>query len=274
MEKTHQKLKKTENNEESKLEVVVGSDFTCEICTEIVSASNKFSNNASTGKCKHEFCCDCVAKYIESMVGINVAYITCPALECKFSLDPVSCKSIITKHLFDKWCDLLCHATVSNYYSKRFIYCPYRDCSALILNECKDKVQKCNCPNCKNEICFQCKSPWHARYRCRDKAKYKDSDDFLARKLIEKKKWTRCPHCGNAVEQIGGCPSINCRCGEIFCHACGKPSRAGHRCRQSCCTSESLEDVCMYTMVLIVMIAVLLFIVELIVLSCKSLNEP
>ncbi|XVF29485.1 hypothetical protein REPUB_Repub15cG0124800 [Reevesia pubescens] len=186
------------------------SDFTCEICIEPVRANNKF-NSSTSCKCKHDFCSDCIAKYIESKVEFNVADIKCPALSCEFSLDPLSCRTILSNHLFIKWCDLLCNATVLNHYSNRFVYCPYRDCSALILNECKDKVKKCTCPNCKNEFCFQCKKPWHAGFRCREKGKFRDQNDVLVGKLIEAKKWTRCPKCGNAVERTGGCISVRCR---------------------------------------------------------------
>ncbi|XVF65698.1 hypothetical protein PTKIN_Ptkin09bG0270100 [Pterospermum kingtungense] len=196
------------------------SPFTCEICDEPVSSKINF-NNSTTSKCKHDICCDCIAKYIESKVELNIADINCPALECTSQLDPISCRPIIPNHVFDKWCDLLFDATVSRCYSNRFIYCPYGDCSALIVNECNYKVQKCRCPNCKNEICFQCKSRWHADYRCGDKGKYRDWNDFLAEKLIEEKKWSRCPNCGNAVERIAGCHWIGCRCGKRFCYDCG-----------------------------------------------------
>ncbi|EOY04745.1 Uncharacterized protein TCM_019932 [Theobroma cacao] len=45
------------------------SDFTCEICIENVSADNKFKNRSM---CKHDFCSDCIAKYIEAKTGLPV----------------------------------------------------------------------------------------------------------------------------------------------------------------------------------------------------------
>ncbi|XWS35318.1 hypothetical protein CRYUN_Cryun21dG0115600 [Craigia yunnanensis] len=186
------------------------SDFTCEICIEPFSADNKFKNSSM---CKHSFCSDCIAKYIEAkVVEFNIANINCPALDCKFLLDPLSCRPILSNQLFDKWCELLCHATVLEYYEHgRRCYCPYRDCSALVLNECNDKVTKSTCPNCKNNFCFQCKSSWHAGYQCSEMRTYRDRNDILLGKLIEEKKWTRCPTCGHAVERNGGCIMIHCR---------------------------------------------------------------
>ncbi|XVF84328.1 hypothetical protein PTKIN_Ptkin17bG0028200 [Pterospermum kingtungense] len=208
MGNTQQKFQQSQNDEKPEPEEP-DSDFTCEICIEPVGADNKFKNSSL---CKHSFCSDCVAKYIEAkVVEFNVANIDCPALDCKFSLDPLSCRPIISNHVFTKWCDLLCNATVLHHYSNKFVYCPYQDCSALILNECGGEPKQCTCPNCKNKFCFQCKCPWHAGYRCWEKEKFRDRNDVLVGELIEENKWTRCPKCGNVVERNGGCIYIRCR---------------------------------------------------------------
>ncbi|OMP12259.1 Zinc finger, C6HC-type [Corchorus capsularis] len=163
------------------------ADFTCEICIQPVDAKNKFKNN---GICKHNFCSDCIAKYIEAkVVEFNVANINCPALDCKFPLDPLSCRPILPHQLFDKWCDLLCGETVLEKYgiSKRS-YCPNPNCSTLVVSECNDKPSKSTCPNCKKEFCFKCQSRWHAGFRCSEKQIYTDRNDILFGKLIEKSK--------------------------------------------------------------------------------------
>ncbi|KAK6279505.1 hypothetical protein POUND7_019772 [Theobroma cacao] len=233
------------------------SDFTCEICIENVSADNKFKNRSM---CKHDFCSDCIAKYIEAKVlEYNISNISCPALNCDFSLDPISCRPVISNRLFNKWCDLLCSATVLEYYSDRSVYCPYRDCSALIVNECNDKVDKSTCPNCKKKFCFQCKSPWHAGYGCREKGMFRDKNDVLAGQLIEKMKWTRCPKCRNAVERNSGCLLIYCRCGHAFCHACGKEISPTQRTfiRQPCCEKMrryEIRHLTFFTILLIIII--------------------
>ncbi|OMO68030.1 Zinc finger, C6HC-type [Corchorus olitorius] len=135
--------------------------FTCEICIEPVNINKKFKHN--NGNCKDNFCTDCICKYVEAnMVQSNNANIKCPVLGCRLPLNPLSCRPILPTHLFDKWCELLCGQTVLQKYElSQRCYCPYPDCSALVLNECGDNPTESTCPNCKRQICFQCKSPWH-----------------------------------------------------------------------------------------------------------------
>ncbi|XVF54501.1 hypothetical protein PTKIN_Ptkin05aG0185300 [Pterospermum kingtungense] len=129
----------------------------------------------------------------------------------KFLLDLLSCRPIVSNHIFKKWCDLLCKATVLRYYSNRFVYYPYQDCLALILNLYGGEPGRSTCPYCKNKFCIRCTSPWHAGYRCQEMNKFKDRNDTLVGELIEEKKWTRRPRCRNAVERNGACRTIHCR---------------------------------------------------------------
>ncbi|KAK7850200.1 hypothetical protein CFP56_001387 [Quercus suber] len=91
-------------------------------------------------------------------------------------------------------------------------YCPDPQCSTLVLNECKI-VTKSECPVCKKEFCFQCKTRWHAGYRCNESGQLRDENDVLLGRLIEEKKWSRCPNCGHAVERVDGCNDVICRVG-------------------------------------------------------------
>ncbi|KAG8655408.1 probable E3 ubiquitin-protein ligase RNF217 [Manihot esculenta] len=204
------------------------SNFTCEICIEPTESNRKFKNG---GLCCHPFCLDCISKYINVKVEAITGNIECPGLNCKHALDPLSCRSIVSKQLFDKWCELLCDSVVLSF---ERCYCPYRDCSALVLNECKDKLKKIKCPNCKKNFCFRCKLPWHAGYQCNESGQLRDSNDILIGELIEEKKWTRCYNCGHSVERVSGCRDIKCKCGVRFCHQCGGRFHLGP-CKHKCC---------------------------------------
>ncbi|WRX30741.1 hypothetical protein QQP08_023228 [Theobroma cacao] len=71
--------------------------------------------------CKHDFCSDYIAKYIEAKVlEYNITNINCPTLSYDFSLDLISYRLVILNHLFDKWYDLLYSETVLE-----FVYYPY-----------------------------------------------------------------------------------------------------------------------------------------------------
>ncbi|KAI3797209.1 hypothetical protein L1987_32464 [Smallanthus sonchifolius] len=186
--------------------------FTCEICIEPVS--NKFKNS---NKCVHPFCTDCIIKYIQMKLQDNVSDVKCPAYTCNHSLEPLSCRPKITRQLFDKWCDVLCESCVLGV---NRVYCPNRDCSELILNECGDRnLKRCECPNCKKPFCFRCKVPWHAGSTC---GEMRDENDVAFDVLYKKNNWRRCPGCGRCVEHDGGCNIVQCRCTTQFCYKCGQ----------------------------------------------------
>ncbi|XP_010261694.1 PREDICTED: probable E3 ubiquitin-protein ligase RNF217 isoform X2 [Nelumbo nucifera] len=181
--------------------------FTCEICIEPTPQDKKFKNKK---RCSHPFCLDCISKFIDAKTDDNITAVKCPDLNCNKVLDPLSCRPILPARVFNKWCDLLCNATILK--CER-VYCPYPDCSELVLNECGGRVRKCECPNpnCKRLFCFRCKLPWHAGYRCDESGVTRDSNDLLIGQVVETKQWTRCPGCGHSVELLLGCPIVRCR---------------------------------------------------------------
>ncbi|KAF5193835.1 Rbr-type e3 ubiquitin transferase [Thalictrum thalictroides] len=207
-----------------------GLSFTCEICVEPVSSYKRFKSNKN---CVHRsYCLDCIAKYIEVKIQeYNMSEIKCPGLECTEVLDPLRCRSILPVRVFESWCDALCETTLLQW---QRVYCPYSDCSALILNECGSNVVKTKCPNCKRFLCYKCGVPWHPGYRCNETGQFRGQNDFLLCQLMNERKWRRCPACSHGVELRSGCKFVRCRCGTIFCHACGrKRSREWCWCKTS-----------------------------------------
>ncbi|KAJ4942648.1 hypothetical protein NE237_000083 [Protea cynaroides] len=166
---------------------------------------NKFKN---IERCVHPFCRDCIAKYIEAKVEERVVEVPCPSLNCEKLLDPLSCSQIIPAGLFEKWCDLLCESVVLRCKSA---YCPFVNCSVLILNECGGNITRSKCPNCKKLLCFQCKLPWHAGFGCDETGEMRNENDILFGKLVERNKWKICPGCKYRVERNEGCQNIKCR---------------------------------------------------------------
>ncbi|XP_059650169.1 E3 ubiquitin-protein ligase RSL1-like [Cornus florida] len=146
--------------------------------------------------CRHQH-----AKYIKvNIEERNPAKIKCPSLFCGQMLDPLSCTQIIPAQLYDKWCDVLCDSTVLRLDT---CYCPYRDCSASIVNECGGDVRRSKCPRCKRLFCFRCKQPWHPGYGCEDHQGASIVD--LEFEVLEKRnEWKRCPTCKHCVELYEG----------------------------------------------------------------------
>ncbi|KAF9615705.1 hypothetical protein IFM89_026120 [Coptis chinensis] len=182
------------------------SSFICEICINSVSSNKRFKNNNS---CAHVFYCfDCIESYIhEKLRGFSLAEIKCPGSGCTQILDPLVCRSFLSKKLFERWCRVLCESTSTQY---QRAYCPYQNCSSLILNECEKNPTKSTCPLCKRRLCFQCQCPWHAGYSCSEARGMTDRNDILFGKAMEINKWQRCPTCKHCVERKSGCKRIYC----------------------------------------------------------------
>ncbi|XP_074344633.1 E3 ubiquitin-protein ligase RSL1-like [Apium graveolens] len=183
------------------------SKGTCFICTELVTLPNKMFKNQN--KCAHPICVECIIKYIKSKLDQGLHRIKCPVLDCAHLLDPVSCRPDIPSVVFDRWIDLLCEFAVLRIDR---CYCPYKECSALILNECGGStVSKSECPGCKNLFCFSCRVAWHAGHSCEEVRRLSDWNDNADGVLAENEKWQRCPACHHCVERVSGCNYVTCR---------------------------------------------------------------
>ncbi|PHU10690.1 hypothetical protein BC332_22550 [Capsicum chinense] len=203
-------VQKLDRNQEIELPVTELPDesesFTCEICIEPMLLPNKKFKNQN--RCVHPFCIDCMVKYISVKLEDNVGKIPCPSLSCDQFLDPISCRNLVGPHLFVKWSDVLCESSVLGVPQ---CYCPNRNCSALILDECGGNSKRSKCPNCKRNFCFQCKLPWHAGFGCEESRGLRDANDVVFGVLAERKKWKRCPQCRHFVGRRGGCKIVKCR---------------------------------------------------------------
>ncbi|XP_057419025.1 E3 ubiquitin-protein ligase RSL1-like [Lotus japonicus] len=175
--------------------------FVCEICTDTKTTKDSFS---ITG-CSHAYCSDCVATYVATMVEKNVIYFGCPVPGCSGRLTPENCCVILPAEMLDRWLRALYEATIKQSHK---LYCPFADCSALLVNDRWKKVRKSECPYCRRLFCAQCKVPWHGSINC-NKFQMLNKDELV--NLAEDNKWKKCPHCNIYVEKIGGCQYMQCR---------------------------------------------------------------
>ncbi|XP_026395841.1 E3 ubiquitin-protein ligase RNF144B-like [Papaver somniferum] len=153
-------------------------------------------------------------------------------------LDTSSYQSILPQSVFEKWCRALCESAVLLDASKGGVaygrsYCPYPNCSELVLNECvgnysSGKITESSCPSCKKLFCFHCMVPWKEKHQCSSSGEIvidvDRKDDSLFVEIVKEKRWRRCPSCNHYVERRGGCNKIRCRCNTVFCHDCGSIS--------------------------------------------------
>ncbi|KAL3830078.1 hypothetical protein ACJIZ3_018880 [Penstemon smallii] len=204
----------------------------CEICADEKPRSAMFRILG----CNHYYCCECMSKYVASKLQENISQITCPDPKCNGYLEPYHCHSILPKQVFDRWGDALCEAVILA--SEKF-YCPFKDCSALLIddrsgggnddnnNNNNQIIVQSECPDCNRLFCVQCKVPWHTGIKCEEFQKLKkderSNEDIMLMKLAKSKKWQRCLKCGYFVEKSEGCLFMKCRCGYCFCYNCGAP---------------------------------------------------
>ncbi|CAN6461496.1 unnamed protein product [Victoria cruziana] len=198
------------------------SGFVCGICMEPKEISDTFQNRS----CSHRFCIDCTRRHLTVRIQENATRVRCPEAGCKSSIDAECCQSIVPVHVFERWSAVLSESAIS---ARNRIYCPFRDCSALLEIDGITVIVQAECPSCNRLFCARCKTPWHADLACED---YQLGDegrnDILLKNLAKDKKWARCPRCKFFVERAEGCSHMTCRCSFEFCYICGGRWTDGH----------------------------------------------
>lgn len=192
--------------------------FDCEICCDTKPHTESFSIKG----CIHAYCADCMRNYVASKLEEGASQINCPAPNCQGVLEPEYCRDIIPHEVFNRWGNVLCESVILA--SEKF-YCPFKDCSALLIDDGVDMVTSSECPNCWRLFCAKCKVPWHNGIGCDEFQKLgKDErgrEDIMFKSLAKNKNWQRCPKCKVYVERTEGCLYMKCRCGTAFCYRCG-----------------------------------------------------
>ncbi|XP_076898859.1 E3 ubiquitin-protein ligase RSL1-like [Bidens hawaiensis] len=201
----------------------------CAICMDTKPASEIFEN---TNICSHLYCLDCIRGHVAAKIQENRAMVKCPDPNCKGVIEPEACRFTVPNEVLERWEKFLCESMIAE--SDKF-YCPFLDCSALLVNDDGVAVTPSECPNCHRLFCAQCKVAWHCEMNCvefQSLKKGKGSEKLLT-DLANNQKWMKCSKCNFYVERVDGCNHISCRCGHQFCYKCGKPSdhaRVGQCC--------------------------------------------
>ncbi|GAB2267518.1 hypothetical protein Dimus_002498 [Dionaea muscipula] len=207
--------------------------FTCELCAD---DDKPHGESFAIQGCGHTYCRDCVRSFVSlKLDGGGVSRIGCPVPGCDGGLDPEYCRGVVSMEVFNRWGDLLCESVIG---AGHKYYCPFKDCSALMVDDGDEVVTRSECPHCHRLFCAQCKVVWHEGFLCDEFQRRLNNDersareDLLLRNLAMNKKWKRCPACKFYVERIDGCNNMSCRCGGAFCYNCGamRDGRTSHYC--------------------------------------------
>ncbi|MBA0658709.1 hypothetical protein Goklo_010893 [Gossypium klotzschianum] len=180
----------------------------CEICAERKENDQMFT----TQSCNHSYCSDCISKHVSTRVEENLTVVRCPGVNCETVLELDECRPLLPEVVIHRWEDALCQEFISA--SQRF-YCPFRDCSASLLNDGGEVIREAECPFCHRLFCAQCYVPWHPGIACEDFQRLNEyergREDLMVRELAKENKWARCPKCKYYVERTVGCPHMVCR---------------------------------------------------------------
>jgi len=180
----------------------------CGICMDAKPGEEMFRNQ----NCSHIFCEDCIGRHVAAKIQENISMVKCPEPKCKAVIEPEFCRSIIPEEVFDRWENALCENVVLE--SQKF-YCPFKDCSAMMICDEEEVVTISECPHCNRLFCAQCKVSWHAGLDCREFNALNDDErgreDLQVLDLAKNKSWRRCPKCRFYVEKNEGCSHISCR---------------------------------------------------------------
>lgn len=208
-------------------EVVESALSFCEICAERKEKDQMFKIDS----CIHIFCTDCISKHISIKIQEKIHVVTCPGVACRGILDFGARSSIIPKDVRNNWDELLCESIILA--SQKF-YCPYKDCSAMLVNDSNEIIRESECPVCRRLFCAQCYVPWHSGVECAEfqslNVDERSREDLMMKELAKAEQWSRCPDCRYFVEKTKGCIHMTCRCGSQFCYICGITWTANHAC--------------------------------------------
>ncbi|KAL3634063.1 hypothetical protein CASFOL_021117 [Castilleja foliolosa] len=195
----------------------------CEICLENKDSWQMFANDT----CSHSFCYECTRAHISSKIQDQAKEIACPALNCNHVLNRDDYSLMIPNETLVKWDESLCMALIPE---SQKLYCPFRDCSAMLVNDSVESLKQTHCLVCSRAFCAECRVPWHSEFTCKEFRKLKGvKNDRIVKVLAKKKNWKKCLNCKMYVEKTNGsCPHIMCRCRYEFCYWCGGEWTGSH----------------------------------------------
>ncbi|XP_061373994.1 uncharacterized protein LOC133316278 [Gastrolobium bilobum] len=136
------------------------SKFLCSICFDSKAESDMFRG----GECNHPFCTDCISKHVATQIQQNILNVYCPNPNCSMELKPQHLQTTLPKDFIDRWESARLESSIAAWQKT---YCPFKNCSVLLVNDGREVVTESECPFCHRLFCAQCKVPWHAQMNCK-----------------------------------------------------------------------------------------------------------
>uniref|UniRef100_A0A803NTI7 RING-type domain-containing protein n=1 Tax=Cannabis sativa TaxID=3483 RepID=A0A803NTI7_CANSA len=118
-----------------------------------------------------------------------------PSFVCEICAEPKSvnesfnikgCSHSYCSECMARWGMALCEALILG--TEKF-YCPFKDCSVMLINDGKEVITNAECPSCYRMFCAQCKVAWHDGIECGEFQKLnkdeREKEDIMLKKLAQ-----------------------------------------------------------------------------------------
>ncbi|KAF3915234.1 hypothetical protein ABW20_dc0109238 [Dactylellina cionopaga] len=193
------------------------SKSTCYICEEALF----IYDSVELTECQHRHCHSCLLQNFQTVLADAKYY---PPRCCKGGLDLKQTVHVLSNSELDALLKIK-----EKYESTKLLKCAY--CQ----NEMADASTSITdtagyCSGCQRLTCATCGKEMH-KGACPEEQGVKELVD-----TAKKRQWASCPKCNSIVEKNGGCNYVSCRCGIVFCYACGfkctYPHGHGCQCNQ------------------------------------------
>ncbi|VFQ82916.1 unnamed protein product [Cuscuta campestris] len=137
------------------------SKFICAICFDEKPMPDRFKYS----ECNHIFCVPCMTKYAATQMHQNILKIICPNPNCSSELKPIHFQTSLPLEVIDRWETVRCESLIAE---SQKTYCPFKDCSVLLVDDGGEVVTSAECPSCHRLFCAQCRVPWHGMMTCQE----------------------------------------------------------------------------------------------------------
>lgn len=213
-----------ENFENNKNIKIIPEDtnkiFECQCCFCECFESDKLKCSAG-----HEFCKECLSKYItEKITGGDYKLKCMASTECEGIFSHNILKTILDPKLYKTYnekeiTEILAEVNIKNLYScsKCLIFCVELD--DYYIKNLKEPKFICLNSDCKFVSCIKCKKAYHGIRDC-NSVKTDDNVRKIIEEILSKHRMRSCTKCGKEFIRIDGCNKIICSCKTKSCYLC------------------------------------------------------
>ncbi|KAK2755752.1 hypothetical protein FQN54_005902 [Arachnomyces sp. PD_36] len=172
----------------------------CTICMDSFKKEDMFHL-----RCSHWYCPEDLKTGFETGLASRKPFRCC---RIRVSRNLARKKGILSDSMFQEY-----NLLIQEHKAKYLVYCSNAQCGSFLPCHTMSGEPILKCEKCKTETCKRCRKAGHPPETC-DFGRDEETE------RLRKMGIRQCPRCKSMVEKEGGCPSMQCRCGMVFCFDC------------------------------------------------------